>query len=301
MITLNSDRGFVKVETWAEVEELPGFTSELNPKEHDLKDIIGRYIFKDYIKCGLSSCHTPHGKGYVVSTKSGPITNIGRDCGKTHFDVEFEEMSKSFERDVQLHNYRENIGGFLIVLDLHKQSISNIRNGADGADALFKKGQSLIKRTSGCPEEAVSICSRMIRSRDPSLLVTREATPKEIEDLEAIQGVSLQRPYYHEEKIGELKGLSFLYEENDLRNLLIVDLEEGLKAVSKIDLDNESFKDLKHWSVWCSDVERKIELARTVLEAGRMLIDKKNLLQIEGAITNPEQRKEYVRFIDKNI
>lgn len=301
MITLNSERGFVKVESWEDIETLPGFTMNLDPKEHELNEIIGRYIFKDYLKCGLANCHTPHGKGYIVSTKSGPVTNIGHKCGKNHFDIEFDQLSKAFEKDIALHTYRENIGNTLIVLDLHKEKITEIRNGSQGADSLFKKAQLLTKRTSGCPEAATLIFSKMIRSRNPNINTEREASGKEIDDLEAIQVKKLARPYYIEEVIGELAGLSFLYQENNLRSLVVVDLEEGFKGLGELNVDNGQLKDLKRWSSWCSDIERKIENVLSVIESGKRLLQKENLLQIAQVISDLDQRNEYVNFIRKNM
>ncbi|MFM4831267.1 hypothetical protein [Aeromonas media] len=301
MITLNSERGFVKVENWEDIETLPGFTTNLDPKEHELNQIIGRYIFKDYIKCGLSNCHTPHGKGYIVSTKSGPITNIGHNCGKNHFDVEFDQLSKAFERDIALHTYRENIGSTLIVLDLYKEKISSIRSGTQGADALYRKSRLLAKGTSGCPEEATSIISKMIRGRDPVISIEREASKKEVDDLEVIQGKKLPRPYYIQEKVGELSGLSFLFEENCLRSILVLDLEEGFKGLSKLDVDNGSFKELKRWSAWCYDIERKIENIEGLIEVGLKLFQKNNLLKISEAIPDKEKQDEYIRFINENM
>ncbi|MEZ0154718.1 MAG: hypothetical protein AB9Q22_07430 [Candidatus Reddybacter sp.] len=301
MITLNSERGFVKIENWEDVETLPGFTTNLNPKEHELNEIIGRYIFKDYIKCGLSNCHKPHGKGYIVSTKSGPVTNIGHNCGKNHFDIEFDQLSKAFEKDIALHTYRENIGSTLIVLDLHKEKIAEIRAGSQGADDLNKKAGWLTRRTSGCPESALSIFSRMIRSRNPNLNKEIEASGKEIDDLEAIQGKKLPRPYYLEEKVGELDGFSFLYKENDLRSLIIIDLEQGFKALSGIDVDNGEFNELKRWSSWCSEIERKIDNVFSIVESGKRLLQKENLLQVSKVISDSDQRSEYVDFIRKNM
>jgi hypothetical protein len=237
MITLNSDRGFVKVESWDEILELPGFTLDLNPKEHELKDIIGRYIFKTHIKCGLSSCHTAHGKGYIVSTKSGPITNIGHQCGKTHFKIEFEQLSRVFEKSIQEHIYRENIGNFLIFMDLHEQTIKDLRSGHNKADELHKKGQAIRRKGTGCPDEIISALLKLIKNRNGAIMSSREASKNEIEDLEAIGGKSLPRPYYIEEKIGELNGIEFFYEENDLRKLLVLDLEDGLKKIRELDID----------------------------------------------------------------
>lgn len=249
----------------------------------------------------MSSCHTPHGKGYIVSTKSGPITNIGHNCGKRHFDVEFDQLSKAFEKDIALHTYRENIGSTLIVLDLHKEKIASLRSGAQGADTLYKKSRLLIRRTLGCPAAATSIISKMVRGRNPNISTEREASTKEVNDLEAIQGKKLPRPYYIEEKVGELSGLSFLFEENSLRKLLVVDLEEGFKSLSQLDVDNGNFNELKRWSAWCSDIERKIENIESLIEIGAKLLQKDNLLKISVAISDKEQKEEFVIFVNKNM
>ena len=76
LITINTDKQLIRVDTWDEIIERAGFTSDLDPKQHELKAIIGRYAFLDKLRCGLSSCHTLHNRGYIVVTKSGLETNI---------------------------------------------------------------------------------------------------------------------------------------------------------------------------------------------------------------------------------
>src|SRR5688572_33182359 len=109
MITLNTDRGLVKVESWQEIIELPGFDSALDPLQHELKEIIGHYQFGDNIKCGLSNCHTPHMTGYVVATKSGPVTNIGQVCGKKYFGVEFTHLSRKLDQEIVRKSQADSI------------------------------------------------------------------------------------------------------------------------------------------------------------------------------------------------
>jgi hypothetical protein len=100
MITLKTERGFVQVEKWEEVTCLPGFVPNLNRSQHKIKDIVGRYIFPHTINCGLSDCHSAHKKGYVVSTESGELTNIGWICGSEYFGEGFDTLSRQFERDL---------------------------------------------------------------------------------------------------------------------------------------------------------------------------------------------------------
>ncbi len=301
MITLNTERGLVKVDSWKDIEELVGFTINIDPKKHELKEIIGRYIFKDFIKCGLSSCHTPHGKGYIVTTKSGPITNIGRDCGKKHFGIEFEELSSKLELEIRLKTYRDNIGSFLICLEEYRKQLDNIRSGDSGADILYKKSQNLVRKTSNCPSEATSIISRLVRSRNPDIYKSRVASKQEVEDLEVIQNKKLPSPFYIDEKVGSLAGISFLYKENDLRERLVLDLDQGFKSVESLDIDQAKNADLKHWSGWVSEIERKLEEAKEILAQGIVLNKKENLLQVEKAIEDVEQIKEYRSFVNQHV
>jgi hypothetical protein len=301
MITLNTERGLIKVDSWKEIEELPGFTINIDPKEYELKEIVGRYIFKDFIKCGLSSCHTPHGKGYIVTTKAGPITNIGQNCGKKHFGIEFEELSSKLEVEIRLKNYRDNIGSFLIFLDEYRKQLDDIRSGYGGADILYKKSQNLVKKTSSCPDEATTIISRLVRSRNPDIFKSRVASNQEVEDLEVIQKKKLPRPFYIDEKVGSLSGISFLYKENDLRDRLVLDLDQGFKSVELLDIDQAKSSDLKHWSGWVSEVERKLEEAKQILTQGITLNKKENLLQVEKAMEDAEQIKKYRSFVDQHV
>lgn len=71
MITLNCERGLVQIEDWADIESQPGFVKNLDPSAHKLKAIIGRYVFPEKIRCGLSNRHTPYAKGCIVVTEDG--------------------------------------------------------------------------------------------------------------------------------------------------------------------------------------------------------------------------------------
>ncbi|BCK63447.1 hypothetical protein KAM330_24360 [Aeromonas hydrophila] len=82
---------------------------------------------------------------------------------------------------------------------------------------------------------------------------------------------------------------------------MILDLEEGFKSLSELDVDNGSFNDLKRWSAWCFDIERKIEKTKSLIEVGRIFLQKDNLLKISEAISDKEQRDEYIRFVNENM
>src|SRR5580704_1957839 len=100
MITINTDKGLFRIQTWADVSTRPGFTPNLDPVAFPLKAIIGRYVFGDQVRCGLKNCHTMHNRGYIVTAASGQETNIGKDCGKTYFSVDFEHVKRQFDLDM---------------------------------------------------------------------------------------------------------------------------------------------------------------------------------------------------------
>jgi hypothetical protein len=63
MITISVERGLVRLSSWDEVYETPGFVKALDPKSAKLKEIIGVYSFGSRQPCGLKSCKQPHGNG----------------------------------------------------------------------------------------------------------------------------------------------------------------------------------------------------------------------------------------------
>lgn len=277
MITLSKDNGFVKVERWEDIESLPGFVSNLNPSEHKLKAIIGRYIFKDYIKCGLSNCHTPHGKGYIATTMDGMSINIGKDCGKKYFGVDFESLSNKFDRDFAEAENRERLWSFSFQIEEIEDKINNLRQGKKGADWVYKQSQPLLRPGSGCPDEIVRRVSTMIKARTNTLTHQREATESEIEIAEVQAGRRVQRPYFVEESIAEIAGFEVLYPENNLKNLLIDDFETNLKSFKSKNIDILSFEELRNCVKWTGSVENLIETARKLTTLGSKLLSKENL------------------------
>lgn len=112
MIILNTERGFIEIESWDDIKSEVAFLENLDPSKHELKSVVGFYAFKEKGKCGLTTCHQPHMKGFIVETKKGRLTNIGKDCGKTHFGVEFETLSKQLDKDYKESKNREKLDSF---------------------------------------------------------------------------------------------------------------------------------------------------------------------------------------------
>ena len=143
MIVLNTLKEIIRVEKWTDITERPGFSGDLDPSESKLDAIIGRYAFKDYVRCGLSNCHTPHGRGYIVVTKDGHETNIGKDCGKNYFGVDFETLSNKFDRDITEKENREKLWSFFFRTEEVAAQVAVIRTEQRGANWVFKRNVSM--------------------------------------------------------------------------------------------------------------------------------------------------------------
>jgi len=277
VITLNTDKGLIKVESWDDIRSRPGFAIDLNPAEHALQSIIGRYIFKDKIRCGLSNCHTPHAKGYIVVTKDGQETNIGKDCGKTYFGVDFETLSRKFDRDITEKENREKLWSFSFQLEELRARITELRGAERGADWVYRNTRPLVFQNKGCPDEVVGRVASMIKTRQGVLSTQREATAQEIANLEAIQRRTLPKPYYFDEPIAEIAGIEALYPESDLRALLVLDLEENIKSFEEKNIDTLDYEALRHWVKWGGSIEKTIDQANQVVSRGRVLLNPANL------------------------
>ena len=297
MITLNSEQGLIDIESWDDVITRPGYVIELDPTKHALDSIIGRYIEIDMVKCGLTNCHSPHSKGYFVKTKDGLSTNIGKDCGKKYFGVDFETMAKKFEHDLIVRNNRARLATFSFQLEEIEQALNSLRDGKKGADWIFKKSRPLVTTNTGCPNEVVLRLQSMIKASTSTLTKAREATSEEITVLEISQGRSIQRPHVIEEPIGEISGLLALHPENDIRNLLVLDIDTNLKAFSLLNIDNLDYKELAYWCSWFDALENKLLKATTIVKEGLDLLTLINLQPLSAILNDKNDKALFKTYL----
>ncbi len=304
MITLNTEQGLTIVESWDDIELRPGFVTDLNPSDHNLDSIIGRYLFRDKIRCGLSNCHTPHAKGYIATTKEGLSTNIGKDCGKKYFGVDFETMSKKFDRDITEAENRSRLCGFSLQVDEIERALLDLRQKPRGADWVYKKTRDLVSVGKGCPEDVVRRIATMLKNGTNTLTTEREATSSEVDALEAMQGRKLQRPHVISEPVADIVGLQALYPENDLKALLVLDLKANLREFKDMDMDIDSltYDELRHWAKWADSVENTMERATNAIALGGDLLTQSNLEPFSRVLVKREDNlllRAYLRGLNE--
>lgn len=260
MITLKKDRELVYLERWSELEEMAGFSSSLDPSITELQEIIGRYKGEHgTVKCGLKSCQTPHSKGYIISTQSGNITNIGHVCGKKYFGVDFETMSNKLDMDFDDKENRELIDKFSDT-DLpslqdwikEKQKISSSINKGLNPIRYGRAGEKI-------PKIIQSTIFHMQKNKTAQLTIERELTQSERELAETSNNSN--RNQFKTEIVGIIKGIECLYPENDL-NILLKQLKEEIEIFLNLNPSNLTHKELKRWVKWIRETpitKQKIE------------------------------------------
>lgn len=298
MIVLNSAKELVRVESWEDIQGRPGFTDNLDPAAHELSGIIGQYAFADKIHCGLSNCHTPHFRGYLVVTKSGQETNIGKDCGKNYFGIDFENMAVQFDRDMRDKEARERLWSFSFKLEELKGAITALREGERGADWVYRTSRQLVDLGKLVPSVVRRRISIMLKTGDSLLTIEREATAQEYEMEEARTGRSAKRPMVVSDKVADVRGLEALNQANDLRQILILDLEENIKLFEPLNIDLLTSKELFKWSKWCGTVEQKLETASQSLQIGLALLSQQNLEPFMRLIEDEDDQKSFKKYLN---
>jgi hypothetical protein len=296
MITLNTDKGLVRLQSWADVEARPGFTPNIDPRTAKLDRIIGSYALTPFQPCGLSTCHTPHGKGYLVTTTDGHETNIGKDCGKKYFDVEFKRLAKAYDREERSSRRRETLTALQHQIPTIEDRIAGLMDGPTGAKWISKRTKCLTDPMKGLPPSIIAIIGGVIRRRNGTLTKTRLATAQELERMRVQRQRLQEGENYVEEIVGQLDGISVLYKENDLRRLLVTDME-NLSVVKGLDVDDLKDKALRDLAKWSESIEPTLAQAEESIAAGRRLLTQANIRQLLAFIPKREDQRVLQAFI----
>jgi len=298
LITLTDERGLIySPKSWEEILELPGYVKGLDPTKYKLKAVIGSYHLKD-IHCGLT-CNAEHDKGVIALFHGGAVTNVGQMCGAKHFDVDFTTFTNQYNRDVVAKTYRDLLSTFSFQLDELENEIYELRKSELGVDWIYTASQNLVHLKKECPDEVVRKINAMIKSRSNVLQKEREATEEEIKALSLSLGKNVRKPHYIQEDIALISGLDSLYEENDLKQLVIMELDEKIKSFKKLIIDNLTHTELSRWGKWVSSVDGIKEKVQHSRDLGLILLKQSNLTAFKEIITNRVDLELFEKFLKK--
>lgn len=302
MITLHSDRGLVRIASWDDIESVPGFTADVDPKAVKLKEIIGSYTFDALIPCGLSTCHQPHGNGFLVAAADGKVTNIGRICGKRHFSVEFTQMSRVFFAVVRAQQNREFLSELRNRLSTIRTEVTAIRNEQHGATWINTRVNQLIGKSTALPTPIVNAVRQAVRRGDGTLIIERAATKQEREersaavDVKGLEHLRRSVPFVVEDQVGQLDGFAALAPGNGLREILAA-IEPFLTALSEAEIENLPDKKLRELSKAGGELDANLERLRNIVAAGRRLLTRENIQQLTRFATGSADTRLFAAFV----
>lgn len=292
MITIKQDREWVKLESWADVEGLPGYVHELDPRTVDLDAVFGKYREPEWRVCGLSNCRTKHYRGYLVSAKDGRVTNIGHECGAKHFGIEFETMSRQLDRDWQSQERREAVRAALAHVPEWQKRCATLLYGERGASWLWKEYRVLLHSADGLPPALARVVQDLSRSGDQMLVRVRSATEKE---REIARETGQRVPDEVREEVGQLAGVAVVGRIEELRKVLPKDLEPNLASLAELDIQQASDGELRHWARWVGEVDGELRRAEDIVYAGRVFFRKDNISQLAELATTRSEEKAVMR------
>jgi hypothetical protein len=302
MITLNSERGLVRIASWDDIESIPGFTADIDPKTVKLKEIIGSYTFDALIPCGLSTCHQPHGNGFLVAAADGRVTNIGRICGKKHFDVEFTQMSRVFLAAVRAQQNREFLGELRNRLPTITMEVATIKTEQHGAAWINTRVNQLTGKSTALPTPIINAVRQAVRRGDGALILERAPTKQEREersaavDVKGLEHLRRNVPFVVEERVGQLDGFLALAPGNGLREI-IGSIEPFLTALSEADIESLPDKQLRELSKVGGGLDANLERLRNVVAAGRRLLTRQNIQQLTRFATSSADSRLLTAFL----
>ncbi len=299
MIKIRGEKGFVTIEDWSDVLDRPRFIGELDPTEKKLADVIGCYIFPDSIRCGLSNCHTPHRRGFLVVTEDGLETNIGKNCGETHFGIDFKTMSRNMSYAVTRQQRKDTVFDYQFRASDILDRIEELRERPRGADWTHRKLAELKSRTSGWPDIVIATVSQLQRTRTGSITKTRAATKREFETAVA-SGASIDEAKLIVESSAEISGISALYQENDLRYLIVTNAESPLRKLEKLDIEYFSDSELSNWVKIVTDIDRTLDRAEESISSAHLLLEPSNLLQFKLLLENPTDISAFTKKLNSH-
>ena len=218
-----------------------------------------------------------------------------------HFGVEFETLSKQLDQDYKESKNREKLDNFKSQVESVEKNISELRHQAKGADWVYNNSNKLSSLGGDCDEIIVRKINEMAKARANTLTLSTEATDEEIQTLEASQSRKIQRPHIITKNIAEIVGLSVFYPENNLKDILVFDLQKQLNLFRTKPVDLMTYAELQTWVKFVDSIENKLETVKRTIKAGTSLLNLENLKPFSALLVKTEDKKKFLSFISNLI
>lgn len=265
-----------RFETYDEIIKRLAFVTSLDASKAVPEAVVGTYHFLniDKRKCGISSCGTPHQRGFLIAMEDGRETLIGNRCGKNRFGLAFGELVKEANRLDRLARDRQEIEAAIARGPVVLAQIESYMSMPKGARWLASQQAKFRKVV---PPEGQHEVSRMARRGEAILYTQRLMTENEVEIAKATGQLRPgdQGPFIKDVVVATLEGLDIW--NCDLRALLVDDLQLGIKRLRELDLARMSGTALRQQVAWLRDLPRKLQQVERLISAGAAFFTPENV------------------------
>ncbi|HDY89364.1 MAG TPA: hypothetical protein ENH82_14770 [bacterium] len=281
MIIVSEDgKSFVEISCWEDIITRPKYESKVDKEQVKLKAIIGKYYLSPKHPCGISSCGTAHNKGFLVVCQGGIETNIGDDCGRNIFGVDFKTLENQFNQDMNIQRYREKIKTYQSRIESYIENIENLKNGDIGGIATYEKIKWFM--TKGFETKTLHALERKAKLKDNRIFELQKMDNRDIE----LARESGNYETHNKVEIGLLMGITAAIDYKKLKTLLQVHLSEEVDKFKSIDADTLSYKDLQFWHNWANRLDKRIAQAKEIIGECKSFLNDKNISTIRSYKTH---------------
>lgn len=244
------------------------FREHVEVKGRYLAGYIGDYDFpkSQWLNCGLT-CKRLHGAGFVVLLDNGIETNIGNCCGKSHFGLDWDEMTRKCDEDRTRAVKLDLVSKGMTERDKTLAAARALRMKVHAADVELKPIREMVESDPALRRAFARCCKAY-----GALFHDRYLT----EDERAMSpGQTTIR-----EKIGTIDGYAAA-PENDLDRELRVDVIDALEAMQPIDVARATEKQLAERLRQIRAREGIIQRAELFVADAKRLLRKSNWVALE--------------------
>ncbi|GHA78207.1 hypothetical protein GCM10009007_18980 [Formosimonas limnophila] len=237
------------------------FTYDVDSKTTKLIEVLAPYTFQNKITCNLKGCHTPHKHGYLILIEDGRETNIGKDCGRTHFGENFV-ISRDLER-----KKRERLQQINKLLSIQAEKESLLKRLDELSNRPYGVAwavRSKINLRKAIGQDVFNRLSERARRNNLTIQEEKERKPAEIKRLHELNPRSKREDHrYYQIDVGSftsLDGIAF-----DFQNVYWENLDKDIKEILDCDTARLTTPQLRKLITKANNIEMVFEQLNTAL------------------------------------
>ena len=256
--------------TFSEMCSRPEYRAELDLRKYPVAElkILERYHEQELVPCGMPGRH-PHKRGCFVQAPDDLITNIGRQCARTHRGEEWNLVDRKFrEREKDAITFG-TVEAFLAHAHAHMERLKVLWDGERGGWWL-KRCQRLLERLPVWDE-----LREMLRSGNGRIYDQSSAT----EDDWELARLGYGRGRVVQKVAGEITAL------DGGRSVVLTRVQADLVEPLKRYATFPSVEEMRHaerraCARFCGSLEQEFQRAERVIRDGQRFFTEGNFREI---------------------